>query len=82
MKLIWNLPKLDINCNKISKTKFINNVDSVYNYKSSSMNNIRRLLNLMEDYNYNYKSLSVKNIEKFDKQTLLKDTNIGLYDDT
>lgn len=47
-----------------------------------SQYDIRRLLNLIEDFNYNYKTLSNKNIEKFKKQTLLKDTNIGLYDAT
>jgi DNA polymerase III delta prime subunit len=67
-------------CNK-EKIK-IDNEDSLDILVELSQYDIRRLLNLIEDFNYNYKTLSTKNIEKFKKQTLLKDTNIGLYDAT
>jgi DNA polymerase III delta prime subunit len=60
----------------------IDNDDSIESLIELSQYDIRRLLNLIEDFTYNYKTLSEKNIEKFKKQTLLKDTNIGLYDAT
>ena len=60
----------------------IDNDDSIDTLIELSQYDIRRLLNLIEDYSYNYKILSNKNITKFEKQTLLKDTNIGLYDAT
>lgn len=60
----------------------IDNDDSIETLIELSQYDIRRLLNLIEDFNYNYKTLSNKNIDKFKKQTLLKDTNIGLYDAT
>lgn len=60
----------------------IDNDSSIDTLIELSQYDIRRLLNLIEDFNYNYKTLSNKNIEKFKKQTLLKDTNIGLYDAT
>ena len=69
---------------KVCKNEKINidNDDSIDKLIELSQYDIRRLLNLIEDYNYNYKILSTKNIDKFEKQTLLKDTNIGLYDAT
>ena len=56
--------------------------DSIDTLIELSQFDIRRLLNLIEDFSYNYKNLSIKNITKFKNQTLLKDTNIGLYDST
>ena len=60
----------------------IENDDNIDTLIELSQYDIRRLLNLLEDFSYNYKSLSTKNITKFNKQTLLKDTNIGLYEAT
>ena len=41
-------PMLEIKCNKISKTKFIDLIDSIYDYKSSCKNNIRKFINFLD----------------------------------
>lgn len=46
-KFLFN-QMLEIKCNKVSKSKFINMIDSIYDYKSSCKNNIRKFLNFLD----------------------------------
>ena len=41
---------------------------------------IRRLLNILQEYSYNYKSINIEDIEKFIESSIKKNTEIGLYD--
>ena len=43
------LPKLSVNCNQISKTKFINIIDDIYNYCYSKSNNIKEFFKFLKD---------------------------------
>lgn len=60
----------------------IEDTESIEKLISLSQYDIRRLLNLMEDYKYNYKKISNKNIDKFIDVTIKKDSNLGLYEAT
>ena len=41
---------------------------------------IRRLVNVLQEYYYNYKTLNIKDITTFIERSIMKDVDIGLYD--
>lgn len=45
-----------------------------------SQYDVRRLINLLQEYSYNYKILNNENIIKFTEYSIIKDTSIGLFD--
>ena len=45
-----------------------------------SQKDIRRLLNILQEYSYNYKVLNNDNVNTFIKNSVKKNTDIGLYD--
>ena len=45
-----------------------------------SQYDVRRLINLLQEYSYNYKILNVKDIDTFIEKSISKDTSIGLFE--
>ncbi len=45
-----------------------------------SQYDVRRLINILQEYNYNYKTLNKKDIETFIEKSIKKDTSIGLFE--
>ena len=45
-----------------------------------SQYDIRRLINLLQEYSYNYNSLNVKDITTFIDKSIVKDTSVGLFE--
>jgi replication factor C subunit 1 len=45
-----------------------------------SQYDVRRLINLLQEYSYNYKSLNIKDIDTFIEKSISKDTSIGLFE--
>lgn len=47
-----------------------------------SQYDIRRMINLLQDFIFNYKTITNENINKFCNKTIKKNTNYGLYEST
>lgn len=45
-----------------------------------SQYDVRRLINILQEYNYNYKTLNKKDIMTFIEKSIKKDTSIGLFE--
>ena len=45
-----------------------------------SQYDVRRLINILQEYNYNYKTLNKKDIDTFIEKSIKKDTSIGLFE--
>jgi DNA polymerase III delta prime subunit len=45
-----------------------------------SQYDIRRLINLLQEYSYNYKSINIKDIDTFIEKSISKDTSVGLFE--
>ena len=45
-----------------------------------SQYDVRRLINLLQEYNYNYKSLNVRDVNTFIEKSISKDTSVGLFE--
>jgi DNA polymerase III delta prime subunit len=67
---------------KNEKIKIDDNPNIINKLIELSQYDIRRLLNLIQDYSTNYNKLNLKNIEKFCAKTIKKNVNYGLYDAT
>jgi replication factor C subunit 1 len=58
----------------------IKNHDAIEKLILFSQYDVRRLINLLQEYSYNYKSLNVKDIDTFIEKSIIKDTSIGLFE--
>jgi DNA polymerase III delta prime subunit len=67
---------------KSEKIKIDDNPETINRLIELSQYDIRRLLNLLQDFSTNYNKLNLKNIEKFCNKTIKKNVNYGLYDAT
>ena len=45
-----------------------------------SQYDVRRLINILQEYNYNYKTLNIKDVDTFIEKSITKDTSIGLFE--
>jgi replication factor C subunit 1 len=54
--------------------------DSLEKIIQFSQYDIRRLINLLQEYSYNYKSLNIKDIDIFIQKSISKDTSVGLFE--
>ena len=54
--------------------------ESLENLIQFSQYDIRRLINLLQEYNYNYKSLNKNDIKTFIDKSINKDTSVGLFE--
>ena len=45
-----------------------------------SQYDIRRLINILQEYSYNYKTLNITDINTFIDKSIMKDTSIGLFE--
>ena len=41
---------------------------------------VRRLVNILQEYHYNYNTLNISDVTHFIERSIMKDINIGLYD--
>ena len=55
-------------------------MDSINTLIQFSQYDIRRLVNILQEYHYNFDIMSSLNINKFIEESIMKDTDIGLYD--
>jgi DNA polymerase III delta prime subunit/uncharacterized protein YdcH (DUF465 family) len=67
---------------KNEKIKIDSDPNTINKLIELSQYDIRRLLNLIQDFSTNYNKLNYKNIEKFCNRTIKKNVNYGLYDST
>ncbi len=58
----------------------IKNHDAIEKLILFSQYDVRRLINLLQEYSYNYKSLNIKDIETFIDKSIIKDTSVGLFE--
>lgn len=72
-------------------TKFIHKIcigENIEIIDTSSMekliefaqHDVRRLINILQEYHYNYKTLNTQNVITFITNSIMKDTSIGLFD--
>jgi replication factor C subunit 1 len=54
--------------------------DSLEKIIQFSQYDIRRLINLLQEYSYNYKTLNIKDIDTFIEKSISKDTSVGLFE--
>ena len=54
--------------------------DSLEKIIQFSQYDIRRLINLLQEYSYNYKSINIKDIDTFIEKSISKDTSVGLFE--
>jgi DNA polymerase III delta prime subunit len=54
--------------------------DSLEKIIQFSQYDIRRLINLLQEYSYNYKILNIKDINTFIEKSISKDTSVGLFE--
>ena len=45
-----------------------------------AQHDVRRLINILQEYHYNYKTLNLQDIIKFIDKSIMKDTSIGLFE--
>ena len=45
-----------------------------------SQYDVRRLINLLQEYSYNYKILNIKDVDTFIDKSISKDTSVGLFE--
>jgi replication factor C subunit 1 len=60
----------------------INNNESIIKLIEFSQNDIRRLINILQDYSYSYKNINNNNVEEFITKSIKKNTDISLYEAT
>jgi replication factor C subunit 1 len=58
----------------------IKDYDSLEKIIQFSQYDIRRLINLLQEYSYNYKSINIKDIDTFIEKSISKDTSVGLFE--
>ena len=58
----------------------IENNDNISKLVEFSQKDIRRLINILQDFSYNYKELNNKNTNEFIEHSIKKNVDIGLYD--
>jgi DNA polymerase III delta prime subunit len=66
----------------IKENIIINNLDSLNLLIEFSQKDVRRLINLLQEYSYNYKEINNDNILNFINKSREKDIDIGLFDAT
>jgi replication factor C subunit 1 len=54
--------------------------DSLEKIIQFSQYDIRRLINLLQEYSYNYKSLNKTDVDTFINKSIIKDTSVGLFE--
>ena len=64
---------------KKEKIKIENN-ENITKIVEFSQKDIRRLINILQDFSYNYKELNNKNTNEFIENSIKKNVDIGLYD--
>lgn len=68
--------------NKICKGENISIIDNVSTEKliEFAQHDVRRLINLLQEYSFNYKTLNTKDVMQFIERSIMKDTSIGLFE--
>ena len=61
------------------KIEIINN-DCIDKLIQFSQYDVRRLINLLQEYNYNYNVLNTNDVNTFIEKSIMKDTSIGLFE--
>jgi replication factor C subunit 1 len=54
--------------------------DAIEKIIQFSQYDVRRLINLLQEYSYNYKTLNTKDIDTFIEKSISKDTCVGLFE--
>jgi replication factor C subunit 1 len=54
--------------------------DSLEKIIQFSQYDIRRLINLLQEYSYNYKTLNKDDVDTFIQKSIIKDTSVGLFE--